>query len=142
MWLKFGAANFNLQEAFEKGEHHFAQDYQTVNKLGPIIQVKGLQNMLKQNSLRGKDIDHLLISIPSYKLEDTAKKKTEIEVGISKDKWFSNVETKGYCGGASLITSMEELIDKGLFKPGERALSFVTESSKWMVGGYILENVK
>ena len=76
MWLKFGAANFNLQEAFEKGEHHFAQDYQTVNKLGPIIQVKGLQNMLKQNSLRGKDIDHLLISIPSYKLEDTAKNKT------------------------------------------------------------------
>ena len=142
MWMNFGSANFNLLDVYAQGKHHFSQDYQTVNELGPGIQVKGLKNLLKRHNLRGEDINHLLISIPSYKLEDNAKKKTLAEVGIAPQKWFSNVETKGYCGGASLITSLEELIERNDFKPGERTVCFVTESSKWMVGGFILEHIK
>lgn len=139
MWMNFGAADFNLLDVYAQGKHHFSQDYQTVNELGPSIQAKGLKRLLEAHNLKGEDIDHLLISIPSYTLEDAAKKKTLAEVGIVPQKWFSNVETKGYCGGASLVTSLEELLEKGIFKSGERTLCFVTESSKWMVGGFLLE---
>jgi len=141
MWMYFGAANFNLKEVYEQGKHHFGQDYQLVNKLGPIIQVEGLKTMLNRLNLKGKEVDHLLISIPSYQLENEAKKKTAAEVGIAENKWFDNVGTKGYCGGASLITSLQELIEKGGFNTGERTLCFVTESSKWMVGGFLLERI-
>ena len=142
MWMDFGAANFNIPEVISHGQHHFSQDYQTVNKLGPVVQVRGLKNLLKKFDLKGENIDHLLISIPSNKLEENAKKKTMEEVGISSNKWFSNVDTKGYCGGASPIFSLDEMLEKGLFKPGERTLCFVTESSKWMVGGFLLEYIK
>ena len=141
MWMYFGAADFNLQEVYKQGKHHFGQDYQLVNKLGPIIQVEGLKTMLKRLNLKGKDLDHLLISIPSYQLENEAKKQTAAEVGIAEDKWFDNVAKYGYCGGASLITSLQELIEKGNFKAGEKTLCFVTESSKWMVGGFLLERI-
>ena len=48
---------------------------------------------------------------------------------------------KGYCGGASLITSFEELVNNNLIKPGERTMCFVTESSKWMVGGFLIDHI-
>lgn len=142
MWMEFGAANFNLHDVFEQGAHHFAQDYQAVNKIGPSIQVKGLKRMFEKYNLKSEDVDHLLISIPSYKLENTAKNLTFKEVGIAPEKWFSNVETKGYCGGAALVTSLDEMLERNLFKAGERAVCFVTESSKWMVGGFVLDYIK
>ena len=95
MWMDFGASNFDLPSVIEEGKHHFAQDYQTVNKLGPIMQVRGIKRFLEEYGLSGKDIDHLLISIPSHSLGATAKKKTFTEIGIPAEKWFDNVETKG-----------------------------------------------
>ena len=120
----------------------FSQDYQSVNEIGPGIQVKGLKRMFEKHNLKGEEVDHLLISIPSYRLENTAQKLTHKEVGIAPEKWFSNVESMGYCGGASPLTSLDEMLEKKTFKPGERVVYFVTESSKWMVGGFILEYIK
>lgn len=139
MWLKMGADNISLNDVYEKGIHHFGQDYDMVNRVGPQLMAEGVSRMLSQLNIKPKDVDHLIITVPTQKLEDSCKKVIQEKVGISADKWRSNVEQKGYCGGGSVTNTLDELIENKTFKPGDTLIGFVTESSKWMVGGFALK---
>ena len=140
MWLRIGASDFNLPKVYKEGLHHFGQDYSTVNKKAPIIGTEGLGRLMEHFKIKGEEVDHLVVTLPSYKLEDTAKEMVSKELGINPEKWFSNVEQKGYCGGGSLISSVDELIERDLFTQGKLIIGFAVESSKWMNGGFVLKN--
>ncbi|OGC10433.1 hypothetical protein A3D23_07200 [candidate division WOR-1 bacterium RIFCSPHIGHO2_02_FULL_53_26] len=139
MWLKLGAANFDLNAVIEKGEHHFGQDYRLVNKKAPIMGVESFGKLMRQIGLTANEIDHLIITLPSYTLEATAKDIFKERLSIDPKKWESNVETKGYCGGASLISTLDDLISEKKFVKGQKTACFAVESSKWMNGGFALE---
>jgi len=138
MWMKFGAANMITDEAVKSGSHHFGQDYGLVNEKAPEIGTKSLGHMLKELRIKAEDVSRLIVTLPSYKLEDKTKELVEKELGIKPDKWFSNVETKGYCGGASLISCVNDLLEDKTLKKGEIVIAFAVESSKWMNGGFAL----
>ncbi|MBU0672524.1 MAG: hypothetical protein KJ732_05810 [Candidatus Margulisbacteria bacterium] len=141
MWLYLGAGNLNLPKVFDQGEHHFGQDYGTVNELAPLIGVEGFAGLLKECGLTVDMIDHLAITLPSTKLEAEAKALFKKELGMPPEKWFSNVDKKGYVGGGSVMGCIDEIIEKGLINKGDVVVGFAVESSKWMNGGFALKKL-
>lgn len=141
MWLKFGSADFNLKTAYERGIHHFGQDYSTVNKLAPKLGVQALKRFMNNLNIQGNDLDNLVVTLPSYSLENTTKSLVEKELNIPANKWFSNVEEKGYCGGASLINCVDDMIANDILTKGKKIICFAVESSKWMNGGFCLHHI-
>jgi 3-oxoacyl-[acyl-carrier-protein] synthase-3 len=50
---------------------------------------------------------------------------------IPPEKWFSNLESKGNTGSASILIMLEELWNSGALKPGHRLLVGVPESARF-----------
>lgn len=53
-------------------------------------------------------------------------------VSIPEEKWFSNLESKGNTGAASIFIMLEELMYSGKLKAGETILCMVPESGRFV----------
>jgi 3-oxoacyl-[acyl-carrier-protein] synthase-3 len=141
MWAYFGCANYNLRSAFDNGVHHLAQDYGAVNKTSPRVIATGLKEIIKQSKIKTEDIDYILSTSPSVKIMEETKELVVKELSLSPDVSRNQVNNKGYSGGSSVIIGIDEMLDEKRFKPGDLLIAVVIESSKWMVGGIVLEYV-
>ena len=139
MWLPLGASNPNLLEAYKNGKHHYGQDYTAVNDLAPDLAINGFIKMMGKFNMGLNEIDHLLIPIPSTRLFKKCQEIGENKHGFPLKKWFNNIPKKGYGGGAAMLVGLDEMIQEKMFKPREKLASFTIESSKWMVGGLVIE---
>ena len=80
-----------------------------------------------------QNIDHFLPHISSMTFFDAFHKAmVDIGIEIPKDRWFTNLSTKGNTGAASIFISLEEAFNNGLFKEGERIMLMVPESGRFM----------
>ena len=52
-------------------------------------------------------------------------------MGIPKEKWFTNLATKGNVGAGSIYLMVDELFNSGKIKKGESLLIAVPESSRF-----------
>jgi len=52
---------------------------------------------------------------------------------IPEDRWFTNLYTKGNTGSASIFIMLEELINEGRLRPGQKILCMVPESGRFIV---------
>ncbi len=50
---------------------------------------------------------------------------------IPQEKWFTNLQTKGNTGSASIFIILDELFRSGRLQPGDRLLGFVPESGRF-----------
>jgi 3-oxoacyl-[acyl-carrier-protein] synthase-3 len=50
---------------------------------------------------------------------------------LDTDRWFSNLETRGNTGSASIFIALEEAWRTGRFEPGETILLAVPESGRF-----------
>ena len=50
---------------------------------------------------------------------------------ISPDKWFTNLSQIGNIGSGSIIMMLEEIINSGTLKKGEKILLMVPESARF-----------
>jgi 3-oxoacyl-[acyl-carrier-protein] synthase III len=142
MWLALGAANLDLPAVYEKGLHHLGQDYNAVvGEAGEFAFIKGFGNMLRDLKIDADAINYLLATVPSTLLLNKIKKHYLKEFLISYEKWYSNIRTKGYSGGSSVLIGLDEMLEKQIFKKNDLLVSFTIESSKWMVGGFALNNL-
>lgn len=138
MWTSIGGAEFDLPKLYAEGRHHLAQDYNAVSELGPGILAEAFKTMLDRFKVDKASINHVLATIPSNMLIDKGKDILWEELSIPKEIWYSNIQNKGYSGGSSIIIGLDEMIDKEIFKSGELLACVTIESSKWMVGGFVL----
>ena len=91
-----------------------------------------LQAVIKQYNLSTEDITWFL---PHYS-SDFFKGRfyegmKEINFEIPYTKWFSNLETKGNTGSASIYIILEELLKSTRLKKGEKLLCFIPESGRF-----------
>ncbi len=142
MWTSFGATRPDLLKLYEEGLHHLSQDYSAVSEIAPGMIATAFKDMFVLFGVDSSKVDHLLSTVPSVKLLEMIKEKVFKETSISHDKWFANMHYRGYSGGSSVIIGLDEMIEKHIFKPGESLACVTIESSKWMVGGFVLENLK
>jgi 3-oxoacyl-[acyl-carrier-protein] synthase-3 len=108
---------------------------QDVKLLGEKIVKLGfakLKDILIRKGISMDDVSYFLPHLSSYffesKIDDFFK---ENGITIPREKWYTNLVTKGNVGAASIYMMLEEVFNSGALKKGEKILLAVPESSRF-----------
>jgi len=100
---------------------------------------KTLANVVKKHGLIPEDIDWFLPHYSSgYFRDKFYQGMKDINFEIPYEKWFTNLETTGNIGSASIYVILEELFHSGKLKVGEKLLCFIPESGRFSHGFMLL----
>jgi 3-oxoacyl-[acyl-carrier-protein] synthase III len=137
---------------WENGLHHIVQDYRDVSQLGPKIFLEGFLrfcDLFKQRfgeeeyTRRILNASYFLVNVPTRHLIDLVADELIIKFRelreASFDLYYSTTEKRGYTGPAAILLTLDKLLRTEKLKNHETIVSFVTESSKWMNAGFMLE---
>ena len=147
MFANFGSAD-NPMEAVARGAHHVSQDFAQVSKIGPEFFVDGFFRFAEQLGIDPSDertleqIRYVLVNLPSDHLMEAGLEnwsgRVKMPVAKLMERYYSTVAGRGYTGPAAVLISLETLLRTGGLEEGQHVMSLVTESSKWMNGGFLL----
>jgi 3-oxoacyl-[acyl-carrier-protein] synthase-3 len=109
------------------------QDVKLLNEnIVEYTMTKPLRGLIAQGKIDAKEIDWFL---PHY---SSGYFKDKLYAGmlaagcdIPREKWFSNLSTKGNTGSASIYIILEELFNSNRLKKGETLLLFIPESGRF-----------
>jgi 3-oxoacyl-[acyl-carrier-protein] synthase-3 len=108
---------------------------QDVKLLDEFILVKGAESMkdaMDKNNVTSDDITYFIPHVSSnFFVEGLKKGLTEKGIEIADEKWFMNLSIVGNVGSASIYLALEELMNSGKLKKGEKILLSVPESGRF-----------
>ncbi|WP_433834605.1 beta-ketoacyl-ACP synthase III [Flavobacterium anhuiense] len=108
---------------------------QDVKLLDEFILSKGAESMkdaMDKNNIKSEDITYFIPHVSSnFFVEGLKKGLTEKGIGMSDDKWFMNLSRVGNVGSASIYLALEELMNSGNLKKGDKILLSVPESGRF-----------
>lgn len=108
---------------------------QDVKLLGENILQKGvdsLKNVMAKHKITENDIDFYLPHISSYYFKENLYNEIERQgMHIPWQKWFLNLQEVGNVGAASIYIMLEELVNSGKLKKGNKILLHVPESARF-----------
>ncbi|KAF2328363.1 MAG: beta-ketoacyl-ACP synthase III [Flavobacterium nitrogenifigens] len=108
---------------------------QDVKLLDEFILSKGAQSMkdaMDKNNIKSEDITYFIPHVSSnFFVEGLKKGLNEKGIGMSDDKWFMNLSRVGNVGSASIYLALEELLNSGNLKKGDKILLSVPESGRF-----------
>ncbi|WP_166921488.1 beta-ketoacyl-ACP synthase III [Flavobacterium poyangense] len=108
---------------------------QDVKLLDEFILSKGAESMkaaMDKNNLTADHIDYFIPHVSSnFFVEGLKKGLTERGIGMADEKWFMNLSRVGNVGSASIYLALEELMNSGNLKKGDRILLSVPESGRF-----------
>lgn len=108
---------------------------QDVKLLDEHILGKGAESMseaMEKNGITPEDIDYFLPHVSSHYFVAGLKESLKATgVGIPDEKWFMNLGRVGNVGSASIYLALEELMNSGKLKKGDRILLSVPESGRF-----------
>ena len=91
-----------------------------------------LEGAIKNKGIDVNDITYFLPHMSSYFFEDKiANMLKELDMHIPKERWFTNLESKGNVGAGSIYLMVDELFNSGKLKVGDKILLAVPESSRF-----------
>ncbi len=136
----------NPKEEYEKGYHHLRQRFR--NELSSdvfqepdgSIFFKGFKRMLEKAETPKENIKIFQVNMPTKHIIESIKEECERE-GISGDTFYTKLDELGYSGPPMALISLDKALREEEFKVGDRIISFVTEVSKFMQAGYIINYV-
>ncbi|ADX68254.1 3-oxoacyl-[acyl-carrier-protein] synthase 3 [Weeksella virosa] len=124
--------NYSNEDWLKKSIFSIKQD---VKVLDEFILVKGVESMLdalRKHQISVDDIDYFLPHISSMYFKDKlydSFKNANFEIPF--DKWFINLDKVGNVGAASIYLMVEELMNSGKLKIGDKILLSVPESGRF-----------
>jgi 3-oxoacyl-[acyl-carrier-protein] synthase III len=108
---------------------------QDVKLLDEFILAKGAESMrdaMSKNNITSEHIDYFIPHVSSnFFVEGLKKGLTEKGIGMADEKWFMNLSKVGNVGSASIYLALEELMNSGNLKKGDRILLSVPESGRF-----------
>jgi 3-oxoacyl-[acyl-carrier-protein] synthase III len=108
---------------------------QDVKLLDEFILSKGAESMhdaMSKNNVTSDQIDYFIPHVSSnFFVEGLKKGLTEKGIGMADEKWFMNLSRVGNVGSASIYLAVEELMNSGNLKKGEKILLSVPESGRF-----------
>lgn len=108
---------------------------QDVKLLDEFILAKGAESMsdaMSKNNIKPEHIDYFIPHVSSnFFVEGLKKGLTEKGIGMADEKWFMNLSKVGNVGSASIYLALEELMNSGNLKKGNRILLSVPESGRF-----------
>jgi 3-oxoacyl-[acyl-carrier-protein] synthase-3 len=79
-----------------------------------------------------RHLDHVVCHYSTNAFRDVAFEALRRRIPtLDTDRWFSNLETRGNTGSASIFIALEEAWHSGRFAPGETVLLAVPESGRF-----------
>jgi 3-oxoacyl-[acyl-carrier-protein] synthase-3 len=100
---------------------------------------KPLADIIKKRNLSANDIDWFL---PHYSSDYFRTRVMDglqnIGFVIPYEKWFTNLQSKGNTGSASIYIILDELMRSGNLKSGQKLLCWVPESGRFSAGYMML----
>ena len=108
---------------------------QDVKLLDEFILSKGAESMkdaMDKNNIKSEDITYFIPHVSSsFFVEGLKKGLNEKGIGMTDDKWFMNLSRVGNVGSASIYLALEELMNSGNLKKGDKILLSVPESGRF-----------
>jgi 3-oxoacyl-[acyl-carrier-protein] synthase III len=139
MKMPVGTSHWNLSEIYDQGLHHLTQDLGTVMRLAPDLGLKGFRTMLDKTGLDLSSVRCFFLNIPTKHLMDLAIEIWNKDFQMTNLPFYTRMSTKGYQGAPAIIIALDDFMKEAELDSGDQLASFVTESSKWMHAGFILE---
>ena len=108
---------------------------QDVKLLDEFILSKGAESMkdaMDKNNIKSDDITYFIPHVSSnFFVEGLKKGLNERGIGMTDEKWFMNLSRVGNVGSASIYLAVEELMNAGKLKKGDKILLSVPESGRF-----------
>ncbi len=96
--------------------------------------------LVKQGVFNPNEIDHFITHYSSQKFEGVMEDLlTKMDIMVPKERWFSNLKTRGNMGAASIFIMLDDFLKERDVKPGEKVLCFIPESGRFSVGFILFE---
>lgn len=127
-WREMSPENWLSKSIFS-----IKQDIKLLDKyIVPITVERPLVELIKSNKLIPSEIDYFLPHYSSKYFEDKLfDGLIRSDCNIPKEKWFTNLTTKGNTGSASIYIILEELFNSGSLQKGEKLLCYIPESGRF-----------
>lgn len=134
---------FNAAQWGEKSIFSLKQDVRLLNEnIVRATLAEPLAAVVEKRKLRTEDIDWFLPHMSSqYFAEPIAQCLVEIGLPIPRERWFTNLASKGNTGSASPFIMLDELFHSGRIRKGQKLLMFIPESGRFSSGFVYLEAV-
>ena len=123
---------------YGRGLHHLDQDFAAVNRFAGPRLFEGMTRMLETLEIKPAQIDHYVWSIPTMQLYDDNCPGFMEQLGAKPEQLKFRAAKCGYCGGASLLIHLDEMVRSGELQRGQSAVVYSVESSKWMSAGFVV----
>jgi len=132
-----------LKEQYEGGYHHLRQKFQDelrtyFEEEGGTIFFKGLGRFLSRVNINMENLRFFQINMPSKHVVELIMSECE-SFGIKKNKLYTKISNMGYPGPPAVFLCLDNMIREEKLNKGDIIVSFVTEVSKFMQAGYVME---
>jgi len=143
MGNKRPAYYMNPKEEYDLGYHHLAQMFQeelreNFHERDGSVFLKGLKRMLALHPVEMDKLRFFQVNFPSKHIAELIMDECA-EIGIPRQKLYSKMADMGYIGPPMALLCLDKIRKEEKLEDGEIILSFVTEVSKFMQGGYIIK---
>ncbi len=131
-----GIAGWRRMDRFEPDElrHTMAvkQDVRLLDQQIIATMKRALSGSIAKHNLKADRIDWFLPHYSSdYFREKVFQGLCEIDFEIAYARWFTNIETMGNTGSASIYIMLSELMHSGRIQAGDTLLCFIPESGRF-----------
>jgi 3-oxoacyl-[acyl-carrier-protein] synthase-3 len=137
-WLSFDANDLTAKSVFA-----VKQDVRLLNE--NIVRATlgdPLLDVIAKHGLKVDDIDWFLPHLSSqYFMQPVIDCLAKVGLPIPRERWFTNLTTKGNTGSASPYIILDELFRSGRIKKGQKLLMFIPESGRFSSGFVYLQAV-
>ena len=129
----------SCSEAEAAGALSLRQDIRLLPNLFDIC-IHEYLKLVHDGWIHSEQVDHFLCHYSSEKfmpvVEDLLAKAN---MSIPREKWFSNLSSRGNTGSASIFIMLAEFLQKESVTAGQKILCFIPESGRMTVGFMLFE---
>lgn len=127
-----GWKDFSPNEWLDKSIFSFKQDTKLLGREIVPTGTRYLKEILDKKKFDITTIDHFLPHLSSeFFRNKIAEEIVKHGIDIPQEKWFTNLSSVGNIGSASIFMMVEELMNSGKLKKGEKILLMVPESARF-----------
>ncbi len=127
-----GWKDFTPEEWLDKSIFSFKQDTKLLGREIVPTGTKYLKEILDKKGFDITTIDYFLPHLSSeFFRQKIADEIVKYGIDIPQEKWFTNLTSVGNIGSASIFMMVEELMNSGKLKKGQKVLLMVPESARF-----------
>ena len=124
--------DFTPSENAENSTFSIKQDTRLLGEKIVELSFVKIPEIFEKYKMTSEDVDHFLVHMSSHYFEDKiAKHWDDLNMPMPKEKWFTNLATKGNVGAGSIFLMVDELFKSSKLKKGDKILIVVPESARF-----------